>query len=451
MSRVYSWTRALWIAQLVVPAVLLSYALLRRHYAVALGPHWTAIAIVCGAWLLAGIAVLAAPAGRSWMRARARELLLALGSVAVVALIADVALSLTGIVPTFHDLYSNYSLHYRAGAFTLGRLEPNQVLEVPGGPRLEINSRGYRGPEPAIPKPSGTFRIVFLGGSQVFDQNGDNWPIRVGERLSTPERPVDVINAGIPSHRTVDSIGKLLTELWTWEPDVVVLCQAWNDIKYFTRLSPDATYAELYRPMPEDWRKEPSWIDQVLGASSFYRLARTRMYRITHGNEGEARRRDVARETPGEAPISARASGQRASRTFSEWAVRQYALDVEMICDIAASVGARAVLCTQPRLPTAASTADERAKISYDYVGMSHDEILEAFAICDRVIEEVASRKQAVFLDLSELLSGRSDLFADHIHFNEAGSAEAARVVADGLQTLLFADSGDVESGGDTP
>jgi hypothetical protein len=397
---------------------------------------------VSALWLLAGIAMLAISGGRRWMQARARELCLAFGSVGLLAVLADVGLSVSGAVPTFHDLYSHYSLHYQPSAFSLGRLEPNQVLEVPGEPRLEINSRGYRGPEIAVPKPEGVYRILFLGGSQVFDQNGENWPVRVGELLSTPDRPVDVINAGTPSHRTVDSVGKLFTELWTWEPDAVVLCQAWNDIKYFTRLTPETTYADLYRPLPDDWRKDPSWFDQVLGVSSFYRLGRTRAYRITHGSEGETRRK-----------VQRAAHRDGRGSVISASAVKQYELGLEMVCEIAAAVGARPVLCTQPRLPTVESSAQDREKTSYDYVGLDHHEIVRAFAICDSLIEQVATRRHALFLDLNAQLSGRSGLFTDHIHFNQAGSTEAARVVAEELRTRLLERPGPTElrAGGETP
>ena len=477
-SGLHSWVRALWLLQLLAPLVLLWYVWLRHRHGFALDSAWTLVAAASALWLFVGSGLLVIASGRRWMEVRARELLLAFGSVGLLAVLADAALSLTGAVPTFHDLYSHYSLHYQSAAFSLGRLEPNQVLAVPGGPRIEINSRGYRGPEIAVPKPAGVYRILFLGGSQVFDQYGDNWPVRVGEQLSISDQPVDVINAGTPSHRTVDSVGKLLTEIWTWEPDAVVLCQAWNDIKYFTRLTPETTYADLYRPLPEDWRKEPSWFDQVLGVSSFYRLGRTRVYRITHGSEGEARRRlegapyrddRASAVDPGVARavtprIDSGVGGDDDANgaieanlvegsVISESAVKQYELGLEMICELAAAVGARPVLCTQPRLPTSDSRAQDREKTSYDYVGLDHDEIVRAFAICDLLVERVAERHDAVLLDLNARLSGRSELFADHIHFNQAGSTEAARVVAEELRALLLETPSPtgLRAGGKTP
>ena len=51
-----------------------------------------------------------------------------------------------------------------------------------------INERGYRGQTFAVPKPKGTIRIVFLGGSAVFDTHapeGRDWPHLVEEELHT--------------------------------------------------------------------------------------------------------------------------------------------------------------------------------------------------------------------------------------------------------------------------
>src|SRR5690349_13112377 len=50
---------------------------------------------------------------------------------------------------------------------TLFRMKPNLDLEL-GSYRLHTNSLGFRGPEIAVPKPAGTFRIVVLGDSVAF-------------------------------------------------------------------------------------------------------------------------------------------------------------------------------------------------------------------------------------------------------------------------------------------
>lgn len=405
-----AWPLLLWAVQLVPALGLLAVPALRLRLGVTASAADWLVLFLAGGWFVLVCAMLARRMGRRWIRVRRRELLLASVSVLVVGVLADGALSWSGSVPGLDTLLSKYALRYRASVSTLGRLEPNQVLEVDGHPRLVINARGFRGPEIAIPKPEGTCRLVFLGGSQVFDQYGENWPVRVGALLSTPARPVDVINAGVPSHRTTDSIGKVLTDLWMLEPDVFILCQTWNDLKYLSRLSPEHPYRDEYQPLPDDWRIQTTVWDRVLGPSSIYRLGRSRLARIARGAEGERDRTLGATANP--------------------WGLRQYALNVALLCDLAQDLGCDIVLCTQARLPTAASTEEDRAEIRYEFVGMTHEALVSAFASCDEILRNTALEKGAGLIDMSGAFSGQSRYFADHIHFNAEGSAAAADFVA---------------------
>ena len=407
------WPLFLWSAQLVVPLAIIGYLAVRSSHALAFRSWNWALLAVALLWCLTVCWPLVRSTGRNWLRDRRRELVLAWASVVIVAVISDAALTWSGVVPGLDALLSKYALHYRASVSTLGRLEPNQVLEVSGSPRIEINARGFRGPEVSVPKPAGTHRILFLGGSQVFDQYGDNWPVAAGSKLSAAGYAVDVVNAGVPSHRTADSIGKMLTDLWMLEPDMVVLCQAWNDIKYFARITPEHPYRDEFQPLETDWRVETTVWDRVFGASSIYRLGRSRVSRMVRGAEGDRRREPV--ESPG------------------PWGIRQYRLNVETLCDLAVNLGAVPVLCTQPRLPTPGLAEAHRTKIGYELIGLDHDALVDAFAACDHALREVAGRKGATLIDMSAALSGRTEYFADHIHFNPEGSTAAAEFMAQRL------------------
>ena len=142
----------------------------------------------------------------------------------------DVLVTALGWSPTVAEQRA-HSITYTFGPFTSYRLIPKKIL-VKGGDPIHINRRGFRGAEIVGKKKPGNSRIVILGGSQVFDYNGGDWPAMLGEELRRRGHDVDVINAGVPGHDTTRSLVKLLTDIWTLEPDVIVLCQAWNDIKY---------------------------------------------------------------------------------------------------------------------------------------------------------------------------------------------------------------------------
>lgn len=64
---------------------------------------------------------------------------------------------------------------------------------------------------------------------------GEDWPRQVGRKLREAGFPkVEVINAGIMGHTSLESVGRLFTEGFTFEPDYVVIYNAWNDIKYLS-------------------------------------------------------------------------------------------------------------------------------------------------------------------------------------------------------------------------
>ena len=101
----------------------------------------------------------------------------------------------------------------------------------------EINDKGYRGPHFEAKKPDGITRIIVYGGSSVFDirnTRGQDWPRRIYTILHEAGfQNVEVINAGIMGNTSLESVGRLFTEGYAFEPDYVLLYHAWNDIKYF--------------------------------------------------------------------------------------------------------------------------------------------------------------------------------------------------------------------------
>ena len=77
-----------------------------------------------------------------------------------------------------------------------------KTVVVNGQEQFRINPHGYRGKDFSTRKPEGVIRIMFYGGSSVFDAESphdDDWPHRVERLLHAKGFPnVEVINAGIP-------------------------------------------------------------------------------------------------------------------------------------------------------------------------------------------------------------------------------------------------------------
>jgi hypothetical protein len=238
--------------------------------------------------------------------------------------------------------------------------------------------------------------------------------------LAKAGHKVDVINAGIPNHQTGDAVGKLFADLWLSEPDVVLLCNTWNDIKYFAELSTECPYLHVAAPsVGVDRRLHPVGVDWLLCYSAFYRAVHGRLITalLGAGDEGERLREPVLKAT--------------------DVALAQYRLNLQTVCDVGRNIGAKIVLCKQARLPVADSPEDQRQRIPYDFTGLAHEELIRAFNACDRMIDEVAAEKGCHVIDMNAPLSGRPELFADHIHFSPQGIDEAAQLVAEELEPVL--------------
>jgi lysophospholipase L1-like esterase len=99
-----------------------------------------------------------------------------------------------------------------------------------------IDAQGFRGRPVATEKPPDVLRIMVVGSSTTFDPQvtGDAaaWPARLEVWLTrlSPERKYEVINAGVPGYRVIDDLIRLETELYQYQPDLIILYEGHNDL-----------------------------------------------------------------------------------------------------------------------------------------------------------------------------------------------------------------------------
>lgn len=333
------------------------------------------------------------------------------------------------------EIVRQRSLRYAPSVFARN-VFPQEAQTAYGGKTVydnliyPINAKGYRGPDFAVPKPVNVIRIIIYGGSQVFDVNaaGENdWPRRVEKLLRQQGfANVEVINAGVPGHASWDSVGKLFAEGHTLQPDYVVLCNAWNDLKGFTNPRPLLRQFAPYTLTADPRQNYQNSLDQFLSEHSqlFVRL-RTKYYswRLRAGTQGQIPETAVAATAQGVAPS----------------ALAQYRLNVQTFSDIAKNTGSVPVLMTQPRLAAATNTEEEKSRLHYHYINLTHEGLLAAFAQTDDIIRRTAKEKGVPLLDAAPRLTGRGDLFTDEVHYNDAGSQAVAELVAGELARLIKA------------
>jgi hypothetical protein len=345
------------------------------------------------------------------------------------------------------DTLRAQSLEYEATLFSRNAF-PQMVQRKHGiwrGPwSVEINERGYRGKSFAVPKPEGVVRVVVLGGSAAFDAGageGQDWPHLANELLWAEGYPdVEIINAAAPGHATWDVLGRLDSEIWMFEPDYVVIYEAWNDIRYFTWLSPDRSLLRSYRPartgqdgllVDNPFMYYTGSLDRWLSHSQLYTRLRWRYQSWglgLFGFEGVIR--------PGGGTQNS--SGQPSyADSYSPYGPRQYALDLSLIAAATRHIGATPLFFTQARLVSPSNSEADRQKIGYELVNLSHEALLRALADCDEAIFAVAKANDVAVLDLSRMFTGRSEFFYDHVHTTPDGSHAIAKAVADFLEQAL--------------
>ena len=312
-------------------------------------------------------------------------------------------------------------------------LKPDQVWEGwwhGGGAgaalSYRINHAGYRGPQIAVPKPAGILRVVILGDSSVFDPavgEGEDWPARVQETLRTRGyRQVEIVNAGVPEHATLDSLGRLYTQIWTFQPDFVLIDQAWSDIVSFVDLTPRRPAFWAFQPY--DRARDPlqpadGALDRILDHSQLYQRLR-----------------------PRPAPALAEKAGARNENLqdhYDRTGVEQYRLALGLLVEGTREIGARPVLVIQPTLVSESNGAAERGKIDYSPACLTHAALAAAFRDCAEAVREVGRRKGVAVIDAQAILGGKPELFEDQVHLTRSGGREMADLVAGSLAETLGA------------
>lgn len=341
------------------------------------------------------------------------------------------------------DTVRAHSLPWVSSVYSAQRLEPvDRTIEidkqkgwgVKAGDAtparvFHINDQGYRGPRFPVAKPAGSTRVLVLGGSAAFDLQAstyDDWPSQVQvllrERLGRDD--VEVINAALPGSASMDSLGRLLTQAWMYSPDLVLFYHAWNDVKYFRELAPDRPLLSLYAPHhPENnpFTAYANGFDRLAGSSQLYiKLRGLLLGRVL----------DLGPE--GRVPW-----GGEPHADYGELGPRQFRLVVDTFVDACRNLGAEPVLLTQALLVTADSPEQDRARIDYRYQGLTHEALVRALAEANGILREVAASEGTLLIDLDASLSGRPELFHDHVHTTAAGSAEIAALVGAALAERL--------------
>ncbi len=393
--------------------------------AIALDRGWRPISrldqgliAVAAALVLVPIAGAASPRIRSVLARAAFPLAaLALGAAAALA-VGEVALARIAAARPDDDFHRR-----PPGTHATFHPDPAILPGVDGPSRFTTNSRGIRGPE--LPARGDAWRILCVGGSTtecLYLDDEETWPRLLAVRLESarPDRTVwagDVGVSGFTSEehlRFVEGSPGLVGEM-----DCLILLVGLND---FARAMISVTLA---RPAEPAWRRS-----RVLSGlrEGWHRRFHTYDHVVEDDRGDNYVRR---RELRAGAPITDRMPDlERPLSAFRERIARLVARCRE--------AGVRPILVTQPVALDAHLSPAHRKLLWMGALGdgtyLSVETLREGVDRFNAALAEVGRAEDVLVVDLASM-SGVERFFYDDCHFNEAGAAEVARRIAEGIQS----------------
>jgi hypothetical protein len=161
----------------------------------------------------------------------------------------------------------------------LYRLKPGSRHEYPGSPNgpysVSVNSLGARGTERPAAKPDGVFRIVCLGGSNVYGVNVNDdqtWPALLEQELNRakPGR-FEVWNLGTCAYvgRQMAKAGRLAAQ--ALDPDLFIVALSNTGARPFLQ---SEDLSEIFKRNPDLWLEffHPETLDLLPSISNSKRL-----------------------------------------------------------------------------------------------------------------------------------------------------------------------------------
>ncbi|MBN8650210.1 MAG: SGNH/GDSL hydrolase family protein [Cytophagales bacterium] len=310
------------------------------------------------------------------------------------------------------------------------RLDPHQqaILSRKGKDTIRNLANGFSASEFNITKKEGEIRIFVLGGSHVFDLNavnGSDWPSLAQKGLHAEGyENITIINAGVPGWRTFDMIGRVMAELHYYNPDYIILCETYNDLKYFSWAASTATPFHKLPKLGEPTHKEISLLVRVLEKSQIYLYTRDAVLNFKSKPQLQ-QDQDYLYDTT-------------FSNRIRPEALEQFRINIDVFISACLAAGITPIVATEPRLLTSENVeALSKSEKFTTSTGLTLSALLQASLKCDSILALEASRFKVPFFDLASTCSGQETAFRDLIHYTKGGGECAGDKLKDELKALL--------------
>src|SRR6267378_2893281 len=310
----------------------------------------------------------------------------------------------------FRTAYEQYNT-------TTGRLElvPNLQVNIPGGRRVRINSKGFVGVEFADVKQAGIYRVFAVGDSCTFGVDWDvSYSAFLEKMLNADRQRYEVINAGIEGYNSEYALGRIRDDILKYDPDLVTIYIGWNDLM---KVSPSN--------MSSSGRV--TWLGAALNHSYLYKgLSKVMFFYI----------RPILMP-PG-------LSGEESEyHVFDQFVPAEYEENVSAMVALLHERNVRVLLFTRPTALTRNMSAEDlkAQHVFFPYFpeAYSAPRLRSLHDAYNNSIRRLAARLQVPIVDLDEVFDrqDKRTLFWDTMHPSKEGHELIATVLAPRVRELL--------------
>ena len=309
---------------------------------------------------------------------------------------------------------------------------PNQEK----GALIITDQHGFLANTPILnyPKSANEIRIATIGASTTANINlsyDENWPGYLGSLVqqALPKQKIQVINAGVPGFDTAQSIGNLALRVMPFQPDVVIIYHAYNDLKAIRKhvtFKPD--YSHIHTK-PYGYHQKPLFLIRWLDHSMFY-------VRLRH------QYREYQQEMKKLNALKNERLGKTNRLTHIPQEAREtFAQHIRSLISIAKTSGTAVVLSSfatlnEPKLDYSKAESLEGLSqfqkqglygLMHFTSGLSLKAILEGLNLYNDTLKNIAIQEKTGWVDNASLVPHEDKYFVDRVHFSSEGAASMAK------------------------
>lgn len=327
--------------------------------------------------------------------------------------------------------FNSYRVYEHVPGFREGDGEKDWIV---------INQQGFRRNEDVMkPKPEGTFRAFFLGGSAAAGvSSAPPYPIEhvyMDETIDAhleamlkkafPGKKIEIINAAVTGYKVFQHTEYLLSELLNYEPDLVIFMDGAND---HYRHNPDNDYyMDLKYQFWKPRLQEPS----LVGLTDYFANYMAEYSSLFRGYVAWRLQHDAIARDSEFIASQAEKSEQAILAGYREVAPREYLRSIQTNLDMLRREDVAAVLALQPALGLRDEAMMSQVERSF-YKGSS----IAGKVLYPEIVKDVsalAAKNQVDFVNLvppfNDPAYAGKQLLIDYAHVN----GEGGRLIAEHL------------------